>query len=68
MTQIIISDLQSDDLDSLPLLLKDGQKELIDISIKRSLDARKISGGAVGTKLRPPAIGLIYVDPKISEI
>jgi hypothetical protein len=52
MTQIIISDLQSDDLDlqshdSHPstYLLKDDQNELISISVKRSLDARKVSGG-----------------------
>jgi hypothetical protein len=45
MTQISISDLQSQDLYSSPLLLKDGQNELINTSIKRSLDARKVSGG-----------------------
>ncbi len=59
MTQIIISDIQSDDFelqsrdselqshDSYPSthLLKDDQNGLIGISVKRSLDARKVSGG-----------------------
>jgi hypothetical protein len=52
MTQIIISDLQSHDSDlqshdshPSPLLLKDDQNGLISISVKRSLDARKVSGG-----------------------
>ena len=52
MTQIIISDLQSNDsslqsLDSHPSthLLKDDKNGLVSISVKRSLDARKVSGG-----------------------
>jgi hypothetical protein len=45
MTQIIISNLQSQDLHASSLLLEDGQNELINTSIKRSLDARKVLGG-----------------------
>jgi hypothetical protein len=45
MTQIVISDLQSHDSHPSTHLRKDAQKELINISIKRSLDARKVSGG-----------------------
>ena len=45
MTQIIISDLQNQDVHPLPHLLNDGQKELINVSIKRSLKAHKVLGG-----------------------
>jgi hypothetical protein len=58
MTRISIADLQS----------QDAKNTLVDTAISRALNARKISGGAVVTNLRPPTIGLIYVDPKISEI
>jgi hypothetical protein len=62
MTQIIISDLQSQGSHSLPLLLKDDKNGLISTSVKRSLDAqalnsRKISGGcnALCRLILPPS-------------
>lgn len=58
MTRISITDLQS----------QDTKNTLVNTAISRALDARKISGGSGVANLRPPTIGLIYVDPKISEI
>jgi hypothetical protein len=63
MTRISISDLQGQDAASL---LKDEKNNLISAAVDRALDARKISGGAVGAILPPLKTGLIYVNPKAS--
>jgi hypothetical protein len=53
MIQILIPDLQSQDLKSLPF--KSGNNDLISDAINRALDARKILGGGrnLGSDILP---------------
>lgn len=51
MTQISISDLQNQDIQSLLSFLEDKENGLINIAVNRALEARKISGGTISSDI-----------------
>ena len=60
MANIAITNLESNDAESLLISLETGDSALVKSAVKRALDARQITGGMV-----PPRINLPDYDPSV---